>query len=279
MSYTMFDLSADDRGQQYEYNPLPSTPGTEYIRVLKLYPECVCSNGENNHRKLPVVGVGHCYWCEQTFGEFDTDIWEELYGQSLEWPADTNLDTWSSKEQCLSPRCMMLRSKYDVPPTRVELEMATLWPPPEYEALSYAWGSTELSCATAYGSRDRKQYMDITESCSQALFDLQPRCTRAVDSPCTAQPRSLWIDALCIDQNSLEERSYQVGLMGSIYRSARRVVVWPGPQRSMTPLSLNLHDQSPGQLLVSLNVSQLTEGGSVWPCMARTTRFRHEALL
>jgi len=114
----------------------------------------------------------------------------------------------------------MLRAKYNIQPTRVELEMATLVSPPEYEALSYVWGSTKLSCATAYDSRDRNQYIDITESCSQAFFDLQPRCTRAEDSPCTAQPHSFWIDALCIDQNSLEGRSYQVRLMDRIYMNA-----------------------------------------------------------
>jgi hypothetical protein len=41
--------------------------------------------------------------------------------------------------------------------------------------------------------------------------------------------RILWIDAICINQDDKEERSYQVPLMGSIYSLARRVVVWLGP--------------------------------------------------
>jgi hypothetical protein len=63
----------------------------------------------------------------------------------------------------------MSLSKYSILPTRIDMELATLESPPEYEALLYAWGSTEISCATAYGSRDEGQFIDITESCSQAF--------------------------------------------------------------------------------------------------------------
>jgi hypothetical protein len=37
-----------------------------------------------------------------------------------------------------------------------------------------------------------------------------------------------WYDALCINQNNLEERSHQVELMRDIYRSATSVNVWLG---------------------------------------------------
>jgi hypothetical protein len=38
----------------------------------------------------------------------------------------------------------------------------------------------------------------------------------------------LWIDALCIDQTNSTERASQVLLMGDIYSSAKRVIVWLG---------------------------------------------------
>jgi len=38
----------------------------------------------------------------------------------------------------------------------------------------------------------------------------------------------LWIDALCINQQSIEERNHQVLLMGKIYAGARKVIVWLG---------------------------------------------------
>jgi hypothetical protein len=38
----------------------------------------------------------------------------------------------------------------------------------------------------------------------------------------------LWVDALCIDQEQLQERNHQVWLMGKIYSCAERVIVWLG---------------------------------------------------
>ena len=43
-------------------------------------------------------------------------------------------------------------------------------------------------------------------------------------------PRVLWVDAICIDQDNIPERDAQVQLMGNIYRTAGRVIVWLGPE-------------------------------------------------
>ncbi|KAK4449681.1 putative heterokaryon incompatibility protein [Podospora aff. communis PSN243] len=40
------------------------------------------------------------------------------------------------------------------------------------------------------------------------------------------EPLRTWIDALCINQDDLEERASQVSIMGSIYTRAKRVHVW-----------------------------------------------------
>ena len=42
------------------------------------------------------------------------------------------------------------------------------------------------------------------------------------------QPRVLWVDALCINQNDFEERKEHVQLMGEIYARATQVVIWLG---------------------------------------------------
>lgn len=55
----------------------------------------------------------------------------------------------------------------------------------------------------------------------------------------TTEVQSFWVDALCINQDDLEERSGQVLRMTSIYRSAFRVVAWIG---SETPGLENLED-------------------------------------
>jgi hypothetical protein len=42
------------------------------------------------------------------------------------------------------------------------------------------------------------------------------------------RPRMLWIDAICVNQDDLEERSQQVQLMAEVFKLAERVVVWLG---------------------------------------------------
>ena len=41
-------------------------------------------------------------------------------------------------------------------------------------------------------------------------------------------PRTLWIDALCINQRDIEERNAQVSIMSDIYRQADILSVWLG---------------------------------------------------
>jgi hypothetical protein len=44
----------------------------------------------------------------------------------------------------------------------------------------------------------------------------------------------LWVDALCINQSDVGERSHQVALMADIYKRCERVLVWLGPQEPNT---------------------------------------------
>ncbi|PVH70086.1 HET-domain-containing protein, partial [Cadophora sp. DSE1049] len=83
-----------------------------------------------------------------------------------------------------------------------------------YEALSYVWGSQifdhKIIC------NDKPFY--ITTNCFLALRYLRKK----------ANVRSLWIDAICIDQSSNDERGHQVELMGEIYKFADNVIIWLG---------------------------------------------------
>ena len=40
--------------------------------------------------------------------------------------------------------------------------------------------------------------------------------------------RVLWVDAVCINQDDLEERRLHVQFMGQIYTQAKKVLVWLG---------------------------------------------------
>jgi Heterokaryon incompatibility protein (HET) len=51
--------------------------------------------------------------------------------------------------------------------------------------------------------------------------------------------RLLWIDAICINQQDLEERGRQVRLMAKIYSRARRVILWVGPKSEDSDLAVD----------------------------------------
>lgn len=91
----------------------------------------------------------------------------------------------------------------------------------EFEALSYAWGSPAVTHSAIVGEQDDGWpggVLSITENLDTAL-----RCIRYQD-----RPRVLWIDALCIDQSDMQQRSQQVEWMDEVYRKARRVIVFLG---------------------------------------------------
>jgi hypothetical protein len=48
----------------------------------------------------------------------------------------------------------------------------------------------------------------------------------------------LWIDAICVNQEDLEERSSQVRRMAWIYSKAKRVIVWLGPASTDSHIAL-----------------------------------------
>ena len=83
---------------------------------------------------------------------------------------------------------------------------------PRYEAISYAWGD----------SNDRKPV--ICNGCAitttRSLFEALQRFRHAKTT------RTLWADALCINQADDDEKTLQVRLMSFIYTKAVRVLVW-----------------------------------------------------
>ncbi|VUC36617.1 unnamed protein product [Clonostachys rosea] len=93
---------------------------------------------------------------------------------------------------------------------RVELESGEM----EYEALSYVWGN-HLNQATIEVSG---RSLQITKTLHTALSRLR----------LSDEPRSLWIDQLCINQDDLKEKAAQVQKMRSIYSNCTRCLIWLG---------------------------------------------------
>jgi hypothetical protein len=49
----------------------------------------------------------------------------------------------------------------------------------------------------------------------------------------------LWVDAICINQNDIRERSEQVSIMGKIYQLANEVVVWLGSEKENSKIAID----------------------------------------
>lgn len=100
-----------------------------------------------------------------------------------------------------------------------------------YEALSYVWGDPEISGdflvrnhgPASGGPHPPGPPSQATRLPARRNLTEAMRYLRYPD-----QPRTLWIDAICINQEDMNERSRQVQKMGDIYRLARRVVAWLG---------------------------------------------------
>jgi hypothetical protein len=105
-------------------------------------------------------------------------------------------------------------------PIRVMLESTPFSPetPPQFEALSYTWGSAENPIDIFVGSSGCYT-LAVTQNLAEALPYL-----RLED-----RSRTLWIDAICVNQSDVAERTSQVKRMADIYSKATRVVVWLGP--------------------------------------------------
>ncbi|KAL1584156.1 hypothetical protein WHR41_07222 [Cladosporium halotolerans] len=83
-----------------------------------------------------------------------------------------------------------------------------------YDALSYTWGD---------GLRDKNVFcngkrLPVTKTLWEALNRF-----RHPDDVVT-----LWVDWICVCQERVRERNAQVNMMGDIFKSARKVIVWLG---------------------------------------------------
>ncbi|KAK8045867.1 hypothetical protein PG996_013931 [Apiospora saccharicola] len=90
----------------------------------------------------------------------------------------------------------------------------------DFMALSYVWGSKEnLATITVNGAR-----FQVRRNCEAAIEHIRdPEVSKII-----------WIDAICINQNSARENAAQVQRMGRTYKDAAKTIIWLGPQETET---------------------------------------------
>ena len=95
---------------------------------------------------------------------------------------------------------------------------------PDYEALSYTWKLDDpiedQSLCSITVSGETLETSHVTPNLYRALKRLRH----------PTEPRALWVDAICINQEETSERSHQVQIMNKIYSKARLVIVWIGEE-------------------------------------------------
>ncbi|KAI1337548.1 heterokaryon incompatibility protein-domain-containing protein [Xylariaceae sp. FL0016] len=96
------------------------------------------------------------------------------------------------------------------------LTTEVLTPDSSYEAVSYTWGEyPSIHSITINGMPEFQVAYNV--------FSVLKRIRRR-DSA-----RVVWVDAICIKQDDLDERSNQVSFMRDIYSYAQMVLIWLGP--------------------------------------------------
>jgi len=119
-----------------------------------------------------------------------------------------------------------------------------------YHAVSYTWGPPEPTILIQVSGKQ----LPVRENLFLFLRNMM-----------AANPdglQKLWIDALCIDQNNIEEKNQQVPQMGRIYSGAQSVLVWLGPASSKIDFAFDafervrkqFHDMQDGDVLTNPTV-------------------------
>ncbi|KAF5670876.1 hypothetical protein FHETE_4324 [Fusarium heterosporum] len=127
-------------------------------------------------------------------------------------------------------RLITMEYHRDIPSAVVHLELDSydLERHPDYETVSYSWGGEDgNSSLLTVRNKNRCQpvyvgeFWDIllqTQNCFSMLQYLKP------PRGC----RTIWVDAICINQADMSERNEQVQVMGQIYSQCSQVLLWLG---------------------------------------------------
>lgn len=152
-----------------------------------------------------------------------------------------------------------------------------LWGGHSYDAISYTW-------ADENGNSDRRENISL----------LDQGATVAVTSNCITlleqlrypnKRRRVWIDAICIDQQSDSDRYHQVHRMDRIYMSAKKVIAYTGEATAESDMLFDwMNSVHPKDLVLPTSLGWadvLDTEGQTWPpstgqLMAVLDKVRHK---
>jgi Heterokaryon incompatibility protein (HET) len=148
-----------------------------------------------------------------------------------------------------------------------QLYVADVRQKPKYAALSYVWGS-DLA----------KQPLIVNGVefwPTQNLFDALERLKS------DEEVEAIWVDAICINQQDIPERSREVWRMKDIYQNTYSVVVWLGhpSDEEDAKLAFDLMDTLHRQFLDVLNECEVNQPSILETDIVRESHYRFSNLL
>ncbi|KAH8745391.1 heterokaryon incompatibility protein-domain-containing protein, partial [Hyaloscypha finlandica] len=100
-----------------------------------------------------------------------------------------------------------------------------------YTALSYTWGDASNPMGIVLDGKPFK----VRKNLWQFLQKMRQQGSLEL----------FWIDAICIDQENVQERNHQVSLMKDIYSKASQVAFWLGPASANSNLAIEMIKMGP----------------------------------
>lgn len=97
----------------------------------------------------------------------------------------------------------------------------------KYHALSYEWGD----------EGDDDPSIIVTNRPVQIRRNLY-EALKGIRKP--SDDIQLWVDAICINQSDIQEKNYQVAMMGRTFADATGVISWLGPAKDDSDLAMDL---------------------------------------
>lgn len=123
-------------------------------------------------------------------------------------------------------RILTLKPGSDSDLVECSLEHAFLDDNPRYYALSYAWGDPTITQKILVDGKT----LPVTVNLFAALENFRAPELHV----------RLWVDAICVNQCNLSERSQQVKLMRRVFSQARHTLVWLGIEENDSNTAMDL---------------------------------------
>ncbi|KAF4996127.1 hypothetical protein FGRMN_4677 [Fusarium graminum] len=205
-----------DHPTPYTYSQL-SNP-LEDVRLIDLHPGGVDDDVKISIYQAPLRSSGRPRWQTVDLQSLrktlppDWWVYQDINGR-IYFYYENDKEEW--KSQWSHPD-----KSFDLSP----YEITRTFNPVTFEALSYTWGDIKTQQRVALVV---PREPGVSEPAKRLLIGPNLHCALR-HLRFTDRPRTLWVDAVCINQDNISERDEQVKRMATIYKEAIRVVVWLG---------------------------------------------------